>query len=95
MINDYLGCRPRIRSITVPVTHWSGFLLTTVIIICRSIIPGSYPMEDWSVWSWIFITVPILFPLYLFILVYMVKYLLIWICELMLFIFKQKKNRIY
>lgn len=49
--------------IKMPVTSgWPGFLLTAAIVAARAMQPGSSPMESWSWWSWILMSVPVFLP---------------------------------
>lgn len=46
---------------------WPGYALTAVIIAIRAFQPGAEPMSQWSFLSWVLMTIPALFPLYMWI----------------------------
>ena len=52
------------KSITVGCGVW-GPLLSAVIIAARALC-GSLPMEEWSVWSWFLMTLPMTIPFVVF-----------------------------
>ena len=41
---------------------WPGFALTAAIIAVRALQPGAAPMESWSWWSWILMSIPVFLP---------------------------------
>lgn len=53
------------KSITIGCGIW-GPVLSAVIIAARAVC-GSVPMEEWSVRSWILMTLPMTFPFVLFV----------------------------
>lgn len=56
------------KSISIPlVTGWLGYTLTAAIIAIRAFQPGAEPMSQWSFLSWVFMTIPVLFPIYMWI----------------------------
>ena len=55
---------------TMPIIAKSNafeYVLSSVIILCRAMQPGATPMEEWSVLSWILMTFPVTWPLFLFV----------------------------
>ena len=56
------------KSVSIPlVAGWSGYALTAAIIAIRAFQPGAEPMSQWSFLSWMLMTIPALFPLYMWI----------------------------
>ena len=56
------------KSISIPlVAGWLGYALTAAIIAIRAFQPGAEPMSQWSFLSWVFMTIPVLFPIYMWI----------------------------
>jgi len=45
---------------------WSGCVLTIAIVAARAFQPNSVPMEEWSFGSWLLMTLPVLWPTWLF-----------------------------
>lgn len=53
---------------TISITSgWWGTLLTVAIVAVRAFQPGAEPMSQWSAWSWVMMTIPILWPLWAFV----------------------------
>ena len=46
---------------------WANYALSGLIIAVRAFRPGAEPMENWSVWSWLLMLTPVLYPWYLYI----------------------------
>ena len=46
-------------------TGWPHWMLSATIIASRAC-RSSFPMEEWSWWSWLLMLAPIAFPLYMF-----------------------------
>lgn len=58
------------KSISFPIASgWPGYVLTTAIVVIRAFQPGAEPMSQWSFLSWILMTIPALFPLYMWIII--------------------------
>ena len=56
------------KSVSIPlVAGWLGYALTVAIIAIRAFQPGAEPMSQWSFLSWVFMTIPVLFPIYMWI----------------------------
>lgn len=56
------------KSISIPLAAgWPGYALTAAIIAIRAFQPGAEPMSQWSFLSWMLMTIPALFPLYMWI----------------------------
>ena len=56
------------KNISIPLaTGWPGYALTAAIIAIRAFQPGAEPMSQWSFLSWALMTIPALFPLYMWI----------------------------
>ena len=75
------------KSITIGCGVW-GPILSAVIIAARAAC-GSAPMEEWSVWSWFLMTLPVTVPFVAFVAVlafcgaaYLLAQAAIWLCDL-------------
>ena len=56
------------KSVSIPlVAGWSGYALTAAIVAIRAFQPGAEPMSQWSFLSWVFMTIPALLPVYMWI----------------------------
>lgn len=56
------------KSVSIPLAAgWPGYALTAVIVAIRAFQPGAEPMSQWSFLSWTLMTIPALFPLYMWI----------------------------
>ena len=56
------------KSVSIPlVAGWPGYALTAAIVAIRAFQPGAEPMSQWSFLSWAFMTIPALFPVYMWI----------------------------
>ena len=56
------------KSVSIPlVAGWPGYALTAAIVAIRAFQPGAEPMSQWSFLSWVFMTIPALFPVYMWI----------------------------
>lgn len=56
------------KSISIPLAAgWPGYALTAAIVAIRAFQPGAEPMSQWSFLSWVLMTIPALFPLYMWI----------------------------
>ena len=53
------------RRITIS-TGWWGCVLSIAIIAIRAFQPGAEPMSSWSATSWVLMTIPITFPMFIF-----------------------------
>lgn len=74
----------RTKTITVGCGIW-GPVLSAMIIAARAVC-GSVPMEEWSVWSWFLMTLPITIPFVAFLSVcifcagaYLISEAILWI----------------
>lgn len=47
---------------------WLGTILTVAIVATRAFQPGSEPMSEWSVSSWMWMTLPLTWPFAAFLL---------------------------
>ena len=58
------------KSVSIPLGGgWPGCALTAAIVAIRAFQPGAEPMSQWSFLSWALMTIPVLFPLYAWIMV--------------------------
>ena len=56
------------KSVSIPLGGgWPGCALTAAIVAIRAFQPGAEPMSQWSFLSWVFMTIPVLFPIYMWI----------------------------
>ena len=56
------------KSVSIPLAAgWPGYALTAAIVAIRAFQPGAEPMSQWSFLSWALMTIPALFPLYMWI----------------------------
>lgn len=56
------------KSVSIPLGGgWPGCALTAAIVAIRAFQPGAEPMSQWSFLSWVLMTIPVLFPLYMWI----------------------------
>lgn len=56
------------KSVSIPlVAGWLGYALTAAIVAIRAFQPGAEPMSQWSFLSWVFMTIPALLPVYMWI----------------------------
>lgn len=53
------------RSVTIG-NSWLGTILTVAIVATRAFQPGSEPMSSWSFTSWLWMTLPLTWPILLF-----------------------------
>lgn len=55
-----------------------GWLLTTAIVLVRGLQPGATPIAEWSVKSWIFMTMPIWLPI-VCVIMFFISWALAWL----------------
>ena len=56
------------KSVSIPLGGgWPGCALTAAIVAIRAFQPGAEPMSQWSFLSWVFMTIPALLPVYMWI----------------------------
>lgn len=44
---------------------WAGMVMTVLLVAIRAFQPNAEPMSDWSFKSWVMLTLPMLFPLWI------------------------------
>ena len=65
-------------------TGWVNYAFSGLIIAVRATHPGSEPLENWSVGSWLLMLAPVLYPLYLYVALwsaYLVGMVPVWIYD--------------
>lgn len=75
---------------SINIGNW-GAVLSIIIITVRAFSPNASPIELWSGFSWFFMLLPMLFPLYMFILYYCI-YIIGLLCNTIINLIKIMRN---
>ena len=54
--------KTKLNNVTISMGGW-GVILTIAIIAIRAFQFGAEPMSQWSIWSWVLMTLPITVPM--------------------------------